>query len=113
MKFVPAKDLVSIVHPGICWHCSLTSMWHALIFLKNMVNEHIYIYIYILYLVSLNENSNPQYLRDLAKWCMFWKLVPPLLIGMYSVVKHMMGDPNIISFLWMRFVVLEKEMYKI
>jgi hypothetical protein len=75
IKLVQPKDLGSIVYPNTwhyswkvpaigmlvidtChastsnWHHSLTKMWHTLIFLKSMVNDHVF-----MNSVSLSKNS--------------------------------------------------------
>ena len=82
-NLVLPKDLGSIARLGT-WHSSLTSMWHTLIFLKSMVNENEFTI--VMNLVSLNNNSNPRYLWNLAKVCMWLELVPPSLIGIFSVL---------------------------
>ena len=53
MNLVPPKDLESFIHP-ITWHYSLAGMWHTFIFLKSMVNEHVF-----MNLVSLSKKFNP------------------------------------------------------
>ena len=61
MNLVPPKDLKSFVHPST-WHYSLAGVWHTFIFLKSMVNEHIF-----MDWVSRNKDFNPEFLYDLAK----------------------------------------------
>jgi hypothetical protein len=64
MNIMPPKDMGGIVHPQQLallvesvgtWHYLLKSMWHALIFLTSMVNEHVF-----MGLVSLSQNFSPQ-----------------------------------------------------
>ena len=65
MKFVPQKDLGSIVHPDIIYYSLLyvNSFYHSTntleiffnFFLKHMVNEHVFIN-----LVSLGKKFSPR-----------------------------------------------------
>jgi hypothetical protein len=53
MNLVPPKDLKSFVHPST-WHYSLAGVWHTFIFLKSMVNEHVF-----MNSMSLSNDFNP------------------------------------------------------
>ena len=76
-ELVPPKDLGRLVHPDT-WHYSITSMWHALIFVKSMVNKH-RMYCSHGFSVTHPKNSPLGNFCVAASLYVWLELVPPLL----------------------------------
>jgi len=66
-----------------------STLEHVLIFLKPMVDEHVF-----MDLVSVTQKKNPV-LSNFEIWlnsACYWELVPPSLIGIISVLSTQIDD---------------------